>query len=108
MEQMAMSEIRAVMFKRGRFWILQGLEFDICVQALKLQDLQYELERALIGYQAACDQEKIEAFSNLPRAPQQYWDMWNEAHVKVEFDAPDPFRLPSGAQLPKTAMRLAA
>lgn len=108
MEQMAMSAIRAVMFKRGRFWILQCLEFDICVQAQKLQDLQYELERALIGYQAACDQEKTDAFSNLPRAPQQYWDMWNKAHVKVEFDAPDPFRLPSGAQLPKTALRLAA
>ena len=108
MEQMAMSEIRAVMFKRRRFWILQCLECDICVQALKLQDLQYELERALIGYQAACDQEKIEAFSNLPRAPQQYWNLWNKAHVKVEFEAPDPFRLPSGAQLPKTAMRLAA
>ncbi|HEV8364600.1 MAG TPA: hypothetical protein VGQ52_13890 [Gemmatimonadaceae bacterium] len=101
-----MSEVRAVMFKRGRFWIAQCLEFDICVQALKLQDLQYELGRALIGVQSACDQEKIGAFSSLPRAPQQYWDLWNESHVKVEFDAPDPF--PSGAQLPKTALRLAA
>lgn len=101
-----MTEIRGVVFKRGRWWIAQCLEFDICVQALKPRDLHYELERALIGYQSACAQENIEAFSNLPRAPQHYWDMWNETDPKVEFDTPDPFQLPSGVQLPKTALRL--
>jgi hypothetical protein len=74
-----MSEIRVVMFKRRRLWIAQCLEFDICVQASEREDLEYELERAFIGYQAGCARENIEAFSNLPPAPQQYWDMWSGA-----------------------------
>lgn len=62
------SRLRIVLFREGRFWIAQGLEHDIGVQAEDLKDVMVRLALAL---------ELAEpTLLGLPPAPAYFQDLW--------------------------------
>jgi predicted RNase H-like HicB family nuclease len=83
-------QVRTVIFREGDWWVAQCLEFDIATQAKTLKDLAYDLQRVLVGHMVVCRQEGITPFTNLPKAPEKYWEMFSEG---LELSAPQNFKL---------------
>lgn len=73
-------KFRIIAFQEGDWWVAQCLERDIATNARKLGDLWYEIEKALVG-QVMVNEGAKDAFEGIPRAPQRYWDMWEEAQT---------------------------
>ena len=64
----APATLRIVLFRESRFWIAQGLEHDIGVQAENLKDIMVRLALAL---------ELAEpTLLGLPPAPAYFQDLW--------------------------------
>ena len=61
-------QLRIVVFRESRYWLAQGLEHDIGVQAEDLRDLMCRLLLTL----------ELEAatMARLPPAPQYFQDLW--------------------------------
>lgn len=72
-------KLKVVMFADDEWWIAQCLDFDIAVQARRIEDLPYELERTLIGRIMVAADLGLNPFSGLPKAPSRYWDMYDKA-----------------------------
>ncbi len=107
---MVQIKIDAVLFEsEPGYWVGQYLQYDIGAQAESLPDLAYEMDRAIVGHVVICMHNNVEPFSDVQAAPQEYWDMWNEAKLTVRTDSPG-FRLPMPLPLPipETAMRVAS
>lgn len=64
----ALPVLRIVLFRENRFWLAQGLEHDIGVQAENLKDLVLRLDLALAL--------EAEALADLPPAPKYFQDLW--------------------------------
>lgn len=62
------AKLRIVVFREGRFWLAQGLEHDIGVQAEDLKDLVARLDLAL--------ELEAPALAGLPPAPKYFQDLW--------------------------------
>lgn len=71
-------QVRTVIFREGDWWVAQCLEFDLAAQAKTVKDLAYEIQRVIVGHMVVCKQEGIRPFEHLPKAPDKYWDMFNE------------------------------
>ncbi len=78
-------KIRAVCFKESGKWVAVCLEHYIATQADSLNDLLYELDRTLVSYVAIAMEEGKQPFGGLPRTPQRYHEMWEEAERLPEF-----------------------
>jgi hypothetical protein len=102
-----MSEVHIVVYQQGGQWLAQCLEYDIGAQANCVDDVLYELQRALIGRELAAQRFGIDGVEPLPAAPQRFWDMWKQARITVPAED-EPFRLPHPAFLPKREVRLLA
>ena len=102
--------IDAVLFEREHgCWVGQYLQHDIGAQAESLEQLSYELQKAIAGHFAICIKNKIEPLTDLSAAPQEYWDMFTNAKLDVSSseDAPG-FSLPKMMPVPHTRMKVAA
>ena len=72
--------IRAVVFKNGKTWIAQCLEYDIATQAISIDMLLYELERILVAHLLVADEEGLpQPFADIPKAPRRFWEMYKRA-----------------------------
>ena len=103
---MSPRRISVVVFKEGDFWVAQCLEYDIATQARSLRDLQYELQRTLIGHVVAANDANQVPFAKLAPAPQKSWDMFAAAYG-LEYEH-HPFRLPDGQLGPEAELRVSA
>lgn len=99
--------IRAVVYREGEWWIIQGLEYDFVTATKRLEDVAKELRRFVLGQIAASIERGIEPFRGFKRASRRYWDLYEKAAPWGE-PAP-PLNLPAGLGLgPSLDTRLAA
>ncbi len=75
--------IRAVVFQEDDWLYAQCLEYDIAAQARTLESLTHELQRIILGHMAICEENGLEPFRNLPRAPQKFWDMFERSKIPL-------------------------
>jgi len=74
--------IRALIFKDSGRWYAQCLEFDICVQAASRFELIPELADLLLTYVESARQDGRRPFEGVPKAPQQFFDMYEEHSIE--------------------------
>jgi hypothetical protein len=88
-------KITAIVFydKDTCSWFAQCLEYDIATQAGTLHDLNYELERAIMGHIVVSREHGLEPFDCLPPAPAKYWKLFEQADIQLRAK-PSPYRLP--------------
>lgn len=108
MEKQKVYTVRAVVFQEGEWLSAQCLEYDIATQARTLEDLDYELQRILFGHIATSKKLHREPFEGIPRAPQKFWDMFDQSKIplpptKVTFKKPT-----AGITLSPPSLRVAA
>lgn len=105
-----MPDIHVVIFQRDKWWVAQCLQYDIGAQAMSAPEVVYQLQRSLVGHVVICNKEGVEPFSMLPKAPDEYWEMWKGAKITLEYPE-EPFRTadPVSTGFPQLRnMRLAA
>ncbi len=71
-------KLRAIVLKDGEFWVAQGLEHDICVQANSLDDLYGRFEIAV------CLEAKEEGgLDRIDEAPRHFFDLWDNKSSSI-------------------------
>jgi len=80
-------------------WCAQCLEYDLVAQARTITELHYELERVLVTHVVASLELGREPFAGLGPAPQQFWDMYQQAELSLSSKRL-PFRVPHPAAVP--------
>lgn len=101
-----MPELNVIVFQTDKVWGAQCLQHDIGAQGKTLQDVMYEMQRAIVGHIVVATQLDRVPFADLPAAPRDYWDMWRTA-IKVEAED-EPFAMPVQVSRPRPAYRVAA
>lgn len=99
--------IHVLALHRGEWWVAQCLEYDIATQARALDDLMVELEQILAGYVIVGRKEGRDLFSEMPKAPKKFWDLYEQARTKLEPVEPVPVPYPE-EQRPVLSIRAAA
>lgn len=99
-----MPDMHVVIFQRDKWWIAQCLQYDIGAQAMSAPEVVYQLQRSLVGHVVICAAESMEPFSNLPPAPDFYWDKWKGAKISLQYPE-EPFRVPSLATATQPQIR---
>lgn len=78
-------EIDVIVYQSGEFWIAQGLQYDVAVQA-RLSDLATLPKTFLVAMsmeiQVALDLGE-EPLKSIPAAPKKYWDMHRLATIDL-------------------------
>ncbi len=74
-------KIRIVVFQDNGWWIAQCLEYDIAAQAKTFDDVQYEIQRMLIGRTIAAKKTGVGVFDNIPPAPKYYHELYKKEEV---------------------------
>lgn len=74
-------ELRVVAYREGDYYIAQGLEFDICVQAKTIEELQDRFDLAAFATLAICAERGTDPYEGIPRAPSEFWEMFENAHA---------------------------
>ena len=87
-------KFNALLFKRGDWWVAQGIEYDIVAQAKTIEDLDYEFQRAIVAEMIIAVKHGEEPFANLSPAPEVYYDLWQDA-VALREREPKLFRSPA-------------
>jgi hypothetical protein len=107
-------ELRVLLFKEDSLWIAQCIDYDIVAQADRLADVKYEFERMFVTYVAAAIENGLVPFADLPRAPDRYVAMFEEAvGNRLEGEWPEfslPPGMPASYNLPRrpSAVRIAS
>lgn len=70
--------LSVLIMREGPGWIAQVLEHDLATQAAKREDIEYEIERLIVGHVTACRSQGLNPFE-LPPAPSQYRDLYEHA-----------------------------
>lgn len=68
-------QLSLLIFKEDDWWVAQCLEYDIAAQARTLPDVQYEIQRVLVGRIAMAKKLEIDPFEDLSPAPEVYSKM---------------------------------
>jgi hypothetical protein len=76
--------IRAVVFKEGDWWIIQGLEYDFVTVARRLEDVPSSIQQFLAVLFAASQQIGVEPFYGYSKAPRRFWKMYECAEPWTE------------------------
>jgi|SRR5882724_11006566 len=97
--------IHAVAFQRGDHWVAQCLDYDIATQAESLNDLVHEVERIIVAHLLLAKKGK-NPFANLPKAPQKFWEMYQNASIRLTPVQPAEFPIPP-EQRPSLELRAA-
>lgn|SRR5690349_8819825 len=103
---MAVSARRKLNFlllkQEGIGWIGRCLEHNFVTQARTIQDLRYEINRAVLAHIMIAHEEGREPFVGLEPAPQKYWDMFAQSTVILK-----PHRIaPTNVSPPPQELRL--
>lgn len=86
--------IRVVVFRDGKWWIVQGLDYDFVTLARSLDGVHGEIQRWLTALFAASRDRDIEPFYGYSKAPRRYWSLYEEAET---WTGPfPPVELPEG------------
>ena len=101
-----LAEISVIVFRRGKWWIAQCLQYDIGAQAFTAEDAIYEIQRSLVGHVLISVKHERQPFAGLGRAPQAYWNMFTTAKLKLQ-STEIPMAAP-GLRSPQAEYRLAA
>ena len=99
--------IHAVVLKEGKWWVIQGLEYDFVTLARRREDVPSEIRRFLLAMFAASLEQGIEPFQGFSPAPRKFWDLYEQA---VPWGDPvAPVDVPGGlGPGPQVEARLAA
>ncbi len=99
--------IRAVVYKDGPWWIIQGLDYDFVTLARRLEDVPASLQQFFSILFAASQQLGVEPFYGYSPAPRRYWEMYERAEPWAEdlpsIELPEDFGI-----VPVVDTRLAA
>jgi hypothetical protein len=76
--------IRAVVFREGDWWIIQGLDYDFVTLARRLEDVPSSIQQFFSVLFAASQQLGVEPFYGYSRAPRRYWEMYERAEPRTE------------------------
>lgn len=106
-------ELNLLIFKEDDWWVAQCLEYDIASQARTLPDVQYEIQRILVGRISIAEKLNIDPFEGLAPAPTGYFEMAEDANrsFKIEMKPMGAFFKKIVSQsfmFPKQAMLYAA
>jgi hypothetical protein len=71
--------IRAVVFKEGDWWIIQGLDYDFVALARRLEDVPFSIQQFFSVLFAASQQLGVEPFYGYSPAPRRFWTMYEHA-----------------------------
>jgi len=97
-----MDTLRAVVFRDGEWWIIQGLDYDFVTLARRLEDVPGEIQRWLSMMFEASRQLGIKPFNGYSSAPRRFWRMYDEAEpwneLAPDIAAVDDFAAPSIVQ----------
>ena len=74
----------AIFYQEGECWIGQVLEYDITVQAKALPDLMESLKTKITAELEISENLGENLLTAIGPAPQQFWDMFHRARMKVE------------------------
>jgi hypothetical protein len=99
--------IRTVVFNDGKWWIVQGLDYDFVTIARRLEDVPGEIRRFLMILFAASRQLGVEPFHGYSPAPRKYWKMYEQAEPWMPAGPPVEIPEETGS-LPAVDTRLAA
>lgn len=70
--------IRAVILEDGDLWAVQGLDYDIAAQGDSVHEAMQSFQRVVIA-QVLLDLEKKRIpFADIPKAPDEFWEMFDE------------------------------
>jgi hypothetical protein len=99
--------LRAVVFREGKWWILQLLEYDLATQVRRLEDIPETFHRLLVAQILANAGHGVPPFHGFSPAPRRFWNLYERA---AEFVAPTPLAGagPALAEPPRIEARLAA
>ncbi|HEY3571028.1 MAG TPA: hypothetical protein VGP73_24070 [Thermoanaerobaculia bacterium] len=78
------NKIHVVIFRNGERLIAQCLEHDIATQARDVRELLHEVERILSAHILVAEQDGVEPFANVPKAPRRFWQMYKDATARLE------------------------
>lgn len=77
-------ELRVLLIEEENgWWSAQCLEYDIAAQAKRLSDLPHELDRVLMAHLVISTNNGEEPFARIGKAPQEFWDMYDETDMEV-------------------------
>ncbi len=104
-------DLKVLLLNERGVWIAQCLQYDLAAQASPSDSLKGALEAFNWTYwtQFLLDREKgIPPFSQLPKAPDEYWKMFEEGvRVATRFELKPPFSLDDNQSIPED-VRIAA
>ena len=91
------TQIRAIVFKEGDFYIAQCLEYDISAQAPAIEAVIDRLELTIEAEFEACEEAGKEANKCILPAPNYYHGLWEKRSLavqRVSVEAPErPYNL---------------
>lgn len=101
--------VQTIILREGGQWVAQVLEYDLAAQAATLDDLHYQMTLMMATHIVASEKEGLKPW-DLPRAPQEYWDLWHAAKTKVYFEHASKFTAepPLKYPVPNLDARIAA
>jgi hypothetical protein len=77
------SDIRAVVYKEGEWWVIQLLEYDLATQVRRFEDVPSEFRRLILAQMLVNAEDGVEPFYGFSKAPQRYWKMYERAQALV-------------------------
>ena len=86
--------MHVLLLKEGSLWVAQCLEHDIAAQGPTVADAKKAFGRTFADQVAValhCGEEPLATFG---KAPQYYWDLFDEADLAEPIRIPDPIQIP--------------
>jgi hypothetical protein len=80
---MPASDIRAVVYREGKEWIVQLLEYDLATQVRRFEDVPSEFRRLILAQILVNAESGVEPFHGFSRAPRRFWEMYERAQTLV-------------------------
>jgi len=106
-------KLNLLIFKENDWWVAQCLDYDIAAQARTLKDVQYEIQRVLVGRIVMAEKLEIDPFEGLSPAPEGYFKMFQDTDKSFKIEVKPVRRfsrkiVSQSFMFPKQAMLYAA
>lgn len=92
-------QVRGVSFKSGDFWIAVCLDHYLTTFARNEEDLRARICEMMATHIEASLELGQAPFANLPKAPEQYWRLWEKATSDKTVTPPDELFGPAFPEL---------
>lgn len=80
--------------KEERWWIAQGLEFNIAAQAKTIEDAVYSFFQTLASETVIYHEKGKNFFKDASPAPEFYWKLFNQKSALLKLDSLPRFSTP--------------